>query len=130
MSKWVNEGENRVANILFGSTAVDGTLYLGLYKNATEPAETATLADMEEVDGAGYERKSLDRGSWTVVADLATYAEQTFTASGIWGAVTGYFIGTTANDSGQLLCVQSFAEGSFNMVANSSLKFTPKIRVA
>ena len=30
MAKWVDEGETRVAQILFGSQAVDATLYLGL----------------------------------------------------------------------------------------------------
>jgi len=130
MAKWVDEGENRIANQLLGSTAVDSTLYLGLYTNASEPAETANLSNITEVDGTGYERKALARGSWSITASVATFAEQTFSASSSWGAVTGYFIASTANDSGQLLSVESFAEGSFNMVNGSTLKFIPKITVA
>lgn len=130
MSKWVDEGENRILNILFGSQAVDGAVYLGLYTNSTEPGETATLNTITEVNGAGYGRKTLARGSWSITADLASFAEQTFTASGAWGQVTGYFISTSSDNSGKLLGVSSFAEGSFNMVSGSVLKFSPKIRAA
>jgi hypothetical protein len=130
MAKWVNEGENRVANQLFGATAVDSALYFGLYTDVTEPGETATLSSITEVDGAGYERKTLARGSWTIADAIASYAEQTFSASGSWGAVTGSFIATSSDNSGKLLAVQNFAEGSFNMVNGSTLKQTPKITVA
>lgn len=130
MAKWVNEGAIRVLQILFGSQAVDGTLYLGLYTDASEPGETATIASLTEVSGAGYARKSLARGSWSIANDIATYAAQTFAASGAWGAVTGYFIATTNDDSGKLLAVESFSEGSFNMVNGSSLQLTPKITAA
>jgi hypothetical protein len=130
MAKWVNEGENRVLDILVGSQAVDSALYLGLYTDSSEPGETATLSTITEVNGAGYARKTLARGSWTIADDLATFAKQTFTASGVWGQVTGYFIGTSSNNTGKLLAVESFAEGSFNMVNGSVLGLVPKLRVA
>ena len=82
MAKLVDEGENRFLNILLGSTAVDANLYMGLYTNGSEPAETATLGDITEVTGTGYARKTLARGSWSIVADLASFAEQTFGAAG------------------------------------------------
>jgi len=103
MAKWCDEGENRVLNILFGSTAVDSNLYLGLFTNTTEPAESANLAAISEPSGNGYERKTLARGSWTINADLASYAQQVFTATGNWGNVYGYFIATSSDGSGKLL---------------------------
>jgi len=129
MAKWCDEGENRVLNILFGSTAVDSNLYLGLFTNTTEPAESANLAAISEPSGNGYERKTLARGSWTINADLASYAQQVFTATGNWGNVYGYFIATSSDGSGKLLGVELFANGPYN-VANSGdeIKITPSVR--
>ncbi len=132
MAKLVDEGESRILNILLGETAVDATLYLGLYTDETEPAETAGLADLTEVSGTGYERKALTRGSgWTVTDDLASYAQQIFTAGGEWGAVSGYFIGTSTDDSGKLLFVEHFTNGPYPIYNDGDqVKVTPKIRAA
>jgi len=129
MAKWCDEGENRVLNILFGNTAVDSNLYLGLFTNTTEPAESANLAAISEPSGNGYERKTLARGSWTINADLASYAQQVFTATGNWGNVYGYFIATSSDGSGKLLGVELFTNGPYN-VANSGdeIKITPSVR--
>lgn len=128
MAKLVDEGEARIANVLFGSQAVDTVYYMGLYKNGSEPAETAVLTDLTEVSGSGYARKSLNRGSFSITDSVATYAEQTFTASGgDWGDVTGYFIANSADNSGQLMWVESFSGGAYNITDGSSLKITPSI---
>jgi hypothetical protein len=130
MAKWVDEGENRVLAILFGSTAVDATLYLGIYTNTTEPLETATLASLTEPSGNNYARKSLSRGTWSVTADLASYAQQTFTASGgDWGACYGAFLATSSDGTGKLLSVEHF--GSSRTINNGdSLKVTPNVRAS
>lgn len=131
MAKLVDEGENRILDILFGATAVDGTLYLGLYTDETEPAETAGLADLTEVSGDDYARKSLSRGSWDVTADLASYAQQTFEAGGEWGDVTGYFIGTSSDNTGKLLFVEHFTNGPYPIYNDGDqIKVTPKVRAA
>lgn len=133
MAKWPDEAENRVANILFGSTAVDATLYLGLYTSPTsEPAETAVVADLTEPSGSGYARITLTRGSWTVTSSAATYAQQTFTASGgAWGNVYGYFINTASSGTGgKLMAVEQFSNGPFNIGDGDSVKVTPSITVA
>lgn len=132
MPKLVDEGENRVLNILFGAQAVDATLYLGLYTNTTEPAESANLAAITEPSGNGYARIALSRGAnWTISADLATYLEQTFTATGSWGNVYGYFIATSSDGSGKLLAVEQFSNGPYNVQNNGdSVKVTPKVRAA
>jgi len=131
MPKLVNEGENRILNQLLGSTAVDSKLYLGLFTNNAEPAETAALTDITEPSGGTYARKELDRGSWTIADDAASYAEQTFAASGAsWGSVYGYFIATSADGSGKLLFVEAFSGGAYNITDGSSIKITPKITAA
>jgi len=130
MAKWVDEGENWVADILFGSVSVDTYLYLGLYKDTSEPAETDGLSDLTEEDGSGYARIMLTRGTWSVAGDDASYAEQTFTASAVWGNVYGYFIGTSPDDSGKLLCVEDFDDGPYDVGNGDSIKITPKITVS
>jgi len=126
--KWVNEGEFRVANILFGSQAVDAQLYLGLYSDTSEPAETATVAGLTEVSASGYARIVLTRGSWSVSGDYASYAQQTFTASAAWGNVYGYFICTVSGT--KLLCVEDFSDGPYDVGNGDSIKVTPKVTVA
>lgn len=129
MAKWCDEGENRVLNILFGSTAVDSNVYLGLFMNTTEPAETANLAAITEPSGNGYARATLARGSWTIEGDLATFAQQTFAATGNWGNVYGYFIATSSDGTGKLLGVELFANGPYNVANNGDeIKITPSIR--
>lgn len=133
MAKWVDVGENRVANILFGAQAVDATLYMGLYENTTEPAEDVIMTGItEQAVGLGYGRIVLTRGTWTVTLDHADYAQQTFTATGgDWGAQYGYFINTAqTGTAGILMCVEHFSNGPYNVVDGGSVKITPKITVA
>lgn len=131
MAKLVNEGENRILNILLGATAVDSNLYLGLYTNETEPAETDALVQITEPSGNGYERKTLARGSWSITDDLASFAQQTFAATGAWGNVYGYFISTSSDGSGKLLFVEQFTNGPYNVQNNGDeIKVTPSVRAA
>lgn len=131
MAKLVNEGENRFLNILLGSTAVDANLYMGLYTNGSEPAETAALADISEVAGTGYARKTLARGSWSITADTASFAEQSFGPAGAsWGNVTGYFIATSSDNTGKLLFVESFSDGAYPIGTGSSIAITPSVTAA
>ena len=131
MAKLVDSGENRIANIIFGSTAVDATLYLGLYTNTTEPAEAGLLADITVPSGGAYAAIALTRGSWVVTADTAAYAQQTFTATGAdWGNVYGYYIATSSDLSGTLLFVEQFSDGPYAVTDGASVKVTPSISVA
>ena len=132
--KWVDEGENHVANILFGAISPDTTLYLGLYTAPiSEPAETAVIGDLTEPVGNGYARIALTRGSWVITDDLAEYAQQTFTASGgNWGDVYGYFIcdSLTGISAVKLLAVEQFPTAPYTLNDGDFVKITPKITVA
>lgn len=129
MAKTVDEGETRVLGILFGSTPVDATLYLGLYTDATEPGETDGLADITELEGDGYARMPLTRGSWTVEDDLVSYAQQAFTAEEVWeDDVYGYFIATSSDNTGKLLFVEHFSDGPYTISnIGDRILVTPKV---
>jgi hypothetical protein len=134
MAKWNDGGESRVANILFGSTAVDATLYMGLYSVPTsEPAESDTMSAITEPSGAGYARAALTRGTWTTgTGSQAVYAQQTFTCTGgTWGSVYGYFITTTSSGTtGPLMASEQFTAAPYTVNDGDSIKVTPTITVS
>lgn len=129
--KLVDQGENKVATVFFNNTGGLANMYLGLYTNATEPAETATLASLTEITGGGYARKTLAAASWTVTADVAQFAEQSFTASGgSWTGVYGYFLATTIDGTGLLLFVETMPNTPYNVPDGGSVRVTPKVTIA
>ena len=69
---------------------------LKLFTNNITPAETDTDATYTECSITGYSAKTLTAASWTVTGGApsdGTYAEQTFTFTGGFGAtVYGYFV--------------------------------------
>jgi hypothetical protein len=128
-----NDGENLIANMIFKNVDANrGTsLQLGLFTNATGVDETITLASITEPTGGGYARITLADASWSVVADLASYAMQTFTATGsaYVGAIYGYFIATTGTTP-KLLAIEIDPVGPYTMAQNDVYDITPNITVA
>lgn len=132
MAKWCDEGETNVGNIYLKNQAQNTNLYLGLYTNTTEPAETATLASLTEPVGNGYARIALTPADWTE-SPQATFAnlQKTFTASGgDWGNVYGWFLATSSDGTGKLVMVEHFSDGPYNTPNGSIVKVTPKITIA
>jgi len=130
MAKWLDEGETFVANVLFSATSVPATLYLGLYQNNPEPAETLEHKDITEHTGHNYARKALAKGSWTVANDTASYAQQAFTAVGAgWDTIYGWFLSTTSTTGGKIFCVQHFAS-SLAINDGDVIKVTPSVIVS
>jgi hypothetical protein len=129
MAKFVTEGLEHIGDTIFGTQAVDATLYLGVYENTTEPAITATMADIEEHSGDGYARLPLTRGTWTVTDNVSDYAEQRFQASGgDWGDQYGYFITVASAGTGAaLICVEDFSDGPYDIKDGHSVLVTPQI---
>ena len=134
MSIWVQTGESRVANILFGAQAVDSNYYLALYTApTTTPASNATIASMTEPSTAnGYSRIALARGTWSIgTSSTASYAAQTFTCSGTgWGNTYGYFVATvSAGTAGVLMGAELFSNGPYNIAVGDTVVVTPSITV-
>ena len=127
-----NEGENLVANLLFKGSSVDrGTsMQMGLFTNATI-SETTTAALLTEPTGGTYARKSLLDASWVVTADTASYAAQTFTATGsaFVGSIYGYFIITTGTTP-RIITVELFPLGPYTFSTGDGTTITPNVTLA
>lgn len=128
-----NEGENVIATMIFkGSDANRGTsLQLGLFTNSAGLSESTTLGSITEPTGGAYARKTLVDSSWTITADLASYALQTFTATGsaYTGAIYGYFIATTGTTP-KLLAYEIDPLGPYTLLQNDAYDITPNITIA
>ena len=133
MAKWCDEGETSVGNVYLKATAKP-SYYLGLFKNTTEPAETAVLADITEQSALGYARIQLLDADWTEEATKGVFhnLQKTFTASGgNWGSVYGYFICTVASGTGGLLvAAELFSDGPYTVNDGWSVKVTPKVTIS
>jgi len=130
MAKWCDQGETDVLKVYFsGEQAHRSTLYIGLYTNATEPDETATLADIVEPSGSNYARQAIADSEWTVSGSTATAAAKTFAPNGEdWGTVTGYFLATTGDNTGLLLAVEHFDTGK-PLSGDDELQVTAKVTI-
>ena len=128
-----DEGETLLANLVTKRTLTDrdANLELGLFTD-TSPADSITEATISEPTGGGYARIDLTDASWTVSGNpaSASYAEQTFTASGsdYSANVYGYFIATKASGGTQrLLVVEVDANGPYDINDGDSYSITPSI---
>lgn len=127
-----NEGETLIANLIFKNADVNrGTgLDLGLFTNAAV-TEATVIGDITEPTGGSYARKTLTDASWTVTGDVASYAKQTFTATGsaYTGSIYGYFI-VTKGTAPKLLALEVDPNGPYTMAQNDSYDVTPNLTVA
>ncbi len=107
-------------------------LYLGLYTDSTEPLQTATLASgITELALTGYARIQLTDAGWTNVANVFSNTEKTFTAGEDWGNIYGYFICNVATGTaGELIWVEHFTTGPFNVANGKTIDITPKFTIA
>lgn len=131
--KICDEGEWFLANAALKSAAESDPLYLGLYTDVAEPGETANLATITELAEAnGYARIALAAANWTITDDFAEQPQQTFTANGAnWGNVSGYFLCDAANGTaGNLIAVENFSDGPYNILDGLSVLVTPGIVTA
>jgi hypothetical protein len=105
-------------------------LELGLFTNASI-SETITAATLTEPSGGSYARKTLTDGSWTVSGDTASYAQQTFTATGsaMTGSIYGYFIVTTGTTP-RIIAIESDPNGPHTLLETDEYKVTPVVKVA
>ena len=85
--------------------------YLGLYSDAS-PAEADTLAEVTAMETAGtsYARQAIPSTAvgWVVAlvgGDVdAVATQETFTAGGTWSSANRWFLATTVDNSGSLIC--------------------------
>lgn len=131
MAKWCDEGETQVGDSYLKGTAPP-QLYLGLYKDTSEPAEDTTLASITEVTVEyDYARIILVKADWTEQATKGEFLQiqKIFTANGgNWGNVYGYFLTDCASGTaGKLVAVEHFSDGPYAVNDGWSVKITPKV---
>lgn len=140
---FVDEGLDYIMAIFPKNGTNIATLYMGLFTSQTAttvPARTATLADQgnswTEVTGTGYARISLAAASWGAQSTSGsgrktTFPQQTFTAGGAWTAANGFFIATTADNTGKAIFFANFDSGVARtlQVNGDILKVTPSMEM-
>ena len=132
---FMTTGDNRVANILFGTQGVDANYYIGVY---TSPASSvplsATMASITEPSTArGYARVVLANNSWLITNGQAAYSSVvSFSCTGTaWGNTYGYFVTTTsAGTAGVLMCAETFNGTVYSINPGDTIAITPTITVA
>jgi hypothetical protein len=99
----LEDGQVWVLDAMKASINTAGGLYVGLMSNSTKPSETNQLpSDITEITGSGYARQL--SSTWLVSSGVNPYIQGsmvTFTASGNWSNVNGYFVSEslTGNDA-------------------------------
>jgi hypothetical protein len=132
MAKLCDEGEALLADYAL-KTAAAANLYLGLFTDIAEPAEDITLATITELPVAnGYARIALAKADWTIAGTapcVASQLQKTFTCITLaWGNVYGYFICDAASGVvGNLIAVETFSDGPYNVVVDGVIKISPKL---
>jgi len=129
-----NEGETLIGQVIHQRIHEDrdATLELGLFTNAAAD-EDLTEATVTEPTGTGYARIVLTDASWDVTADLASYAQQTFTggAGGWTGSIYGYFVASVSSGGTQrLLYMEIDGNGPYTINENDTYKITPQITIS
>jgi hypothetical protein len=131
--KLVNEGRTYIGEVGIKNGTQRGvnSWYLGLYLNTTEPLITATLASgLTELALTGYARIQLNDADWTNVVGVVTNIIKTFVAGEAWGDIYGYFICDVASGTaGDLICVEQFSTGPFNIADTQDLDVTAELPV-
>lgn len=131
----VNEGETLIAQVIFQRTHVDrdATLKLGLFTNSSGLGETTALGDITVPTGGSYAPITLTDASWSVSAGQASYAQQTFTATGsaYSAPIYGYYIFTVSGGgTARLICYEIDASGPYTMNENDTYKVTPQVTIS
>jgi len=125
-----NAGERLLFEYALGKTA-QSTMTLRLFTNNITLTESTLAGALTELSGNGYSAQALTPASWTITEGdptIAQHAQLTFTATGAWGNVYGYYI---TNASGALIWAESFQGGAIPISSNGeTLKVTPRIEVS
>lgn len=117
MGQWTTEGLQWALEVLFSEEqSVPANFYVGLASDVSVTKDMALL-DLTEVSGTGYGRQALasDNVDFTSALDGVDNRKQTskimtFTAGGTWTTARVWFLATTVNNAGKLLCWDSVGD--------------------
>lgn len=128
-----DEGEDLIGQVIFQRIHVDrdATLELGLFTDSG-PAESITEATITEPGGTAYARITLTDTLWAVSGGVASYTEQTFTATDtdFTGAtVQGYFISSVAGGTQRIIVMEVDGNGPYDINSGDTYAITPSITI-
>jgi hypothetical protein len=107
------------------------SLKLRLYSNNLIPDANTTLSSFTEVVGGGYLEKGLLASDLTVVGDLASWPQQTFTFTDVpTGPSTVYGAYIVDPLNANFIWCERFTEFvlPFNPIAGTTIKVTPRLQ--
>jgi hypothetical protein len=113
------------------NTMLNRTLKLRLCSNDIIPDASTTLSSFTEVIGGGYSEIDLLAADLTVVDDLASWPQQTFTFTNVpTGPSTVYCAYIVDPLNPTFIWAERFSESvlPFNPVAGSTIKITPRLQ--
>ena len=109
-------------------------LTLKLFCNDITPVDTHIASSFTEATGGGYAAKTLTNGSWVIASandpSDATYAEQTFTFTGVLTTNTnvyGYYI---INGDGTLVWAEKLSATFTPNASGGTLSITPQFQLS
>lgn len=130
----ITEGKRKIIEYFLNNNDI----YLGLwsYQGASQvnTFETHHLKYFELTDKQGYTRQKITKGNWYLKDSIENVYQSTepvyFRTKELWEDVTGFFLITTADDSGKLLSVIKFSSpGSINIYPFNHLYISPTIQL-
>jgi hypothetical protein len=135
----MDEGEEQILDVYLRAAAAPSSHYFGLGNNGGTPgvpAETATLAGITEVSGAGYGRIAVARNTtdWPTLAldagDFqASSAVKQFSATGTWTAADYLFLTTVASGTAGKLIATIALSASRVLLNGDKLDVSLKVKL-
>lgn len=127
-----NVGEGIMLTNVVNKAAAEN-LILKLYSNNITPSESDTDSTFTEVTGYGYSAVTLIGATWNTPTEgdpsFTTYPKQTFTFTGAFGNVYGYYM--VQATSGDLVYAERFIGAPFDIQNNGDkIEITPKIELS
>jgi len=126
---YTSYGREQLAGIGLNSVAASVNHELILYSNTYAPVVGTQLSDLTEVVAAGYARKTLTSGSWTVATvagdTTISYAAQTFTLTAA-SDIGGYAI---VDDTDKVIAAEQNVTANLRIDPDGDVVITPVITV-
>lgn len=137
MSRVHDQGKANIGNIYLRNQNHNTNLFIGLYTNATQPAQASDMSGITEVSGGGYARIALTPANWVLQGGQTpeggsrfNQPQLVYTFSAAVGNVLGYFITTTLTGTSGLLIISDHFAAAINVgQAGFEIRVTPSVEV-
>ena len=117
------------------TTFIDIDLYLGLWKGSLSFNTDTILSDISsyELINSEYTRIKISKANWILdKLENSVYLNTAVLFNPItenWGVIGGYFISTSADNTGKLINIESFTGNPINITQGLYFSVEPKFKV-